>query len=61
MSLIMLTKTPGIDRSTSLQHISKIKARKGKCPRIGKGQRFMGKEAVNGNISGYWVWKHLMS
>ena len=21
----------------------------------------MGKEAVNGNISGYWVWKHLMS
>ena len=21
----------------------------------------MGKEAVNGNNSGYWVWKHLMS
>ena len=26
-----------------------------------KGQPFMGKEAVNGYISGYWVWKHLMS
>ena len=25
------------------------------------GHRFMGKEAVNGNISGYWVWKHLMN
>ena len=31
--------------------------RKGWCPRIGKGQWFMGKEAVNGNISSYWVWK----
>ena len=35
--------------------------RKGWCPRTGKGQRFMGKEAVNGNISSYWVWKRLMS
>ena len=35
--------------------------RKGWCPRTGKGQRFMGKEAVNGNISGYWVRKPLMS
>ena len=24
-------------------------------------KRFMGKEAVNGNISDYWVWKRLMS
>ena len=38
-----------------------IKTRKGWCPRTGKGQRFMGKEAVNGNISGYWVWKRLMN
>ena len=29
--------------------------RKGWWPRTGKGQRFMGKEAVNGNISCYWV------
>ena len=35
--------------------------RKGWCPRTGKGQRFMGKVAVNGNISDYWVWKQLMS
>ena len=35
--------------------------RKGWCPRTGKGQRFMGKEAVNGNICGHWVWKRLMS
>ena len=26
--------------------------RKGWCPWTGKGQRFMGKEVVNGNISG---------
>ena len=38
-----------------------MKTRKGRCPRTGKGQRFMGKEGVNGNISGYWVWKRLMS
>ena len=37
------------------------KTRKGWFPRTGKGQRFMGKEVVNGNISGYWVWKRLMS
>ena len=35
--------------------------RKGWCPRTGKGQRFMSKEVVNGNISSYWVWKRLMS
>ena len=33
--------------------------RKGCCPRTRKGQRFMSKEAVNGNISSYWVWKSL--
>ena len=38
-----------------------IPTRKGWCPITGKGQRFLGKEAVKGNISSYWVWKHLMS
>ena len=39
----------------------KIFTRKGWCARTRKGQRSMGKEAVNGNISGYCVWKRLMS
>ena len=31
--------------------MTKVITRKGWCPRTGKGQRLMGKEAVNGNIS----------
>ena len=40
---------------------AEIQTRKGWCPRTGKGQQFVGKEAVNGNLRGYWVWKRLMS
>ena len=42
----------GEDETFIINQIGYIKTRKGWCPRTGKGQRFMGKEAVNGNVSG---------